>query len=210
MKKILIAIPCMDMVDTPFCTSLASLQAPEGCTLTTFTLQGSLIYESRNNLSAYAVQNNFDYVMWLDSDMQFESDIIVRLYDHMKQGKTVVSGLYFRRVKPFTPVLFKTLDYNTNKWEDFLDYPKDSVFKVEGMGFGCVMTDTQVFFDIARECDGKFFTPTKNMGEDLAFCWRARQAGHELWCDSSIKCAHWGRIAITEDFYNSFKEQNNK
>ena len=48
-KKILIAVPCMDMVSARFAQSLTTLKKVGKCTVS--FLIGSLIYDSRNRLA---------------------------------------------------------------------------------------------------------------------------------------------------------------
>jgi len=195
--KTLIAVPCMDMVAAPFAQSLATLKK-EGECLMSFMV-GSLVYESRNKIAAQALVAKTDYVLWLDSDMTFPQDLIPRMIKHMEDGKEIVTGLYFRRRSPFTPVLFKKLGKES---EDYPDYPRDSVFEVEGCGFGCVMLKTAVLEDVMLN-KHNWFEPIEKFGEDLSFCIRARELGHKIYCDSSIKCGHVGQLIVNEDVYQA-------
>ena len=113
--RTLIAVPCMDQVPAPFAQSLAMLQKTGECML---SMQiGSLIYTSRNNLAQMAIQMDVDYVFWLDSDMVFEPDTLIRMMDTLqKNDYDILTGLYFRRVPPYTPVLFDKLDIHRNNW----------------------------------------------------------------------------------------------
>lgn len=212
MKRILIAIPCMDDVKTAFAASLAMLQAPPDTEITIHTLQNSLIYDSRNRLASYAVSHGFDYVLWLDSDMGFKSSTLIKLYDDIRMVKdSIISGLYFRRVRPYSPVIFKTCNAETCKWEGYDDYPKDDLFEVEGVGFGCILMDIQVFLDIAAEQkNAGFFNPFLNFGEDLAFCTRARKQGYHIYVDSRIKCTHYGTIGVSEELFEAMKGAKNE
>ena len=115
--------------------------------------------------------------------------------------KDIVSGLYFRRVQPFTPVLFKEL--TEKSWKDYNDYPNE-LFKLEGIGFGCVLMKTDVLYDMASVY-GTWFSPLANYGEDLSFCLRAKQLGYDIYCDPNVKCGHVGHSIITEDFYKAVK-----
>lgn len=200
--KILIAVPCMDMIAAPFAQSLVSIRKV-GQTQVGFII-GSLIYDARNQFAKQAITAGFDAVMWLDSDMIFDPDVLERMVKHLEEGKDIVAGLYFRRRPPYTPVLFKKLqlDENGKSWEDFDDYPKNSVFEVEGVGFGCCITRTTVLMDVMLNM-GDAFTPVGGYGEDLSFCWRAREQGYKIWCDSSIKCGHLGQVIVNEDVYQS-------
>ena len=47
--------------------------------------------------------------------------------------------------------------------------------------------------------------PTAGFGEDLSFCMRARDAGVQIYCDSSIKLGHVGYKTYTEEEFNHVK-----
>lgn len=206
MSKILIAIPCMDQVPAPFAQSLAMIQKTDDNVACAFQM-GSLIYTSRNNLSLQAIKGEFDYMLWLDSDMVFQQDLLIRMKQTMdEKGLDFLTGLYFRRVPPFTPVLFNKLDIDENgacTWTDWKDVP-EGLFKVGGCGFGCVLIKTDVLFDVQAKF-GELFNPIANMGEDLSFCWRARQCGYDIWCDPSLVCGHVGYTVINDKFYESYR-----
>lgn len=200
--KILIAIPCMDMVAAAFSQSLAMLHRVGQCYV--MHMAGSLVYDARNKLAAKAVELECDYVMWFDSDMVFEPDTLERLIAH---DKDIVTGIYHRRSGSYKPVLFKELTDNgdgTFTAVDYLDYPTDGLFKVAGMGFGCVLMKTSVLFDMAVNMKD-WFTPNGRIGEDLSFCHRATQLGYEIWADPSIRLGHVGNMIITKEFYNAYK-----
>ena len=207
MSKIMIAIPCMDQVPAPFAQSLAMIRKPEGDEVACAFQMGSLIYTSRNNLALQAMKTEFDYVFWLDSDMVFDQNILINLKKLMdEKDLDMVSGLYFRRVPPFTPVLFDQLDIKedgTCEWTDWKDVP-EGLFKIGGCGFGCVLMKTDVAFEVQAKF-GAMFNPISNMGEDLSFCWRARQCGFNIWCDPSQKRGHVGYAIINDKFYASYR-----
>ena len=203
--KILIAVPCMDQVPTQFCQSLALLQKVEDCTLA--MQAGSLIYTSRNNLATKAIQMEADYVFWLDSDMTFAPDTLVRMLKTATENDIdILTGLYFRRVPPYSPVLFDRLDIKKNdvcSWSEFETIP-DHLFEVGGCGFGCVLVETGVFLSV-QSAFNNMFSPIANNGEDVAFCWRARNCGYKIICDPSIICGHVGHTVIDDQFYKAFK-----
>lgn len=207
MSKILIAIPCMDQVPAPFAQSLAMIRKPDGDDVACAFQMGSLIYTSRNNLAIQAIQGEFDYMLWLDSDMVFQQDLLIRMKQTMdEKGLDFLTGLYFRRVPPFTPVLFDQLDIAEDgscTWTDWKDVP-EGLFKIGGCGFGCVLIKTDVLFDVQAKF-GEMFNPIANMGEDLSFCWRARQCGYDIWCDPSLVCGHVGYTVINDKFYESYR-----
>jgi len=207
MKKILIAVPCMDMVSARFAQCLATLKKIGQCAVSFYI--GSLVYDSRNKLASLAVQMEADYILWLDSDMVFPPDLLERMMAVLDERKDidVLSGLYFRRAKPFSPVLFQKLEVNEQgalEFEDASDIPEE-IFEIAGCGFGCVLMRTECLIDIAsKEGGGVWFTPINNAGEDLAFCLRARQNGYKICCDPSIHCGHMAYTAVTKEFYEAY------
>lgn len=204
--RTLIAVPCMDQVPAPFAQSLAMLQKTGECML---SMQiGSLIYTSRNNLAQMAIQMDVDYVFWLDSDMVFEPDTLIRMMDTLqKNDYDILTGLYFRRVPPYTPVLFDKLDIHRNicSWTEFHEIPEEP-FEIGGCGFGCVLMKADVFYDVQAK-HGNMFAPLGNNGEDIAFCWRARDCGFKIYCDPSVICGHVGYSVVDDQFFKAFSQK---
>lgn len=193
----------MDQVPAPFCQSLAQLQKTGDCVLA--MQSGSLIYTSRNALATQAIQMNADYVFWLDSDMVFKPDTLVRMMDTLRKNDIdILTGLYFRRVPPYTPVLYNVLDIEGVK-ADFSEFDQipDKLFEVGACGFGCVLMKTDVFFDVQGKF-GNMFAPIGNNGEDVAFCWRARECGYKVICDPSVICGHVGYSVVDDQFFKAF------
>lgn len=197
MTKILICVPCMDMVASGFAQSLAMLQKGGNETAIMFEC-GSLIYDARNKLAKQAIKMQADYTMWLDSDMIFKPDTMVRLLAH---DAPIVSGAYFRRSPPYHLVAFDKCDTETREWTD-LPLPTETV-KCGGVGFGCVLVRTDVLFEVAAKYK-TWFEPMNGFGEDLSFCYRARQCGFDILLDPTITCGHVGHIVVNEDFYKAY------
>lgn len=207
--KILIAVPCMDQVPAQFAQSLAVLNKVEECAVA-FQM-GSLIYTSRNDLAKMAIQNECDYVLWLDSDMVFAPDTLKKLLENRDKAD-IITGIYYRRVSPYTPVLFDHLEIDGQKctWNNIDKLPDtNDLFDIEGCGFGCVLTPTSVFLNVIEKF-GNMFAPIGNVGEDLSFCWRARQCGYTIKADPRVKCGHVGHYIIDKKFYDVFANEKGK
>ena len=204
--KTLIAIPCMDMVHTVFMKSLLGMKRVGA---SAYSLSASsLVYDARNGLAKQAVTEGYDRILWLDSDMDFDPDLMERLSADLDDGKEFVSGLYFTRKAPLKPNIFESCGYYHSEETDevtpvavnYWDHPKDQIFPIAACGFGgCMMTT-----DLIKKVADKFglpFSPILGFGEDLSFCSRARQIGVEIFCDSRIKMGHVGLGTITEQAY---------
>lgn len=203
--KILIAIPCMDTVDTIFANSLLGLVKP-GYTQTQFQ-SSSLVYDSRNLLAAEAVKGNFTHVLWLDSDMSFEPDLFVKLMNAVDGGKDIVTALAFARRPPFTPCIYRTLSLKGSEAHvtHYTDYPRDSIFEVTACGMAACLMKTDVFRELNESGECRPFSPIYPLGEDLSFCVRAKEKGFRIYCDSSIKVGHVARTIITEQNYLQYQ-----
>lgn len=203
--KILIAVPCMDSVAAQFSQALAMLEK-EGQCLVSFVI-GSLIYNSRNDLAKQAMKFECDFILWLDSDMVFPPETLKHLLKRINEsGADLISGLYFRRVAPFTPVAYDKLEIKDGKaaWSDYTG-PLTGLQEVAGVGFGCVLMKTDMLLEMAAQY-GDFFGPIYNVGEDLAFCWRARQLGYKIFLDTDLKLGHVGHTVFTQQYYEALRE----
>ena len=204
MRRILIAVPCHNMVHAKFTRCLMELDKPAGTAYA--QIEGTLIYNARNTIAQSAVKEGFDYVLWIDSDMVFPSDTLKRLLEDAEQGLDYVSALCFSRKENSVPCIQSSLkwaveDGNVKTSADILlDYPIDEVFEIAGSGFACVLTSAKILSEMV-ELYGAPFYPLMGMGEDTTFCFRAGQAGFKMYCDSRIKIGHIGEKIFDEQNY---------
>lgn len=193
--KVLIGIPCSEMLHSRFAQCLLSLGKPEG-TQSCFAI-GSLIQRNREAIANIAIESEADCVLWLDSDMIFRQDVLEKL---LALNVDIAGGLYFKKEPPFAPEAYERVSSIGNI--PVSEIP-ETPFAVEGIGFGCVLTRTDVLRKI-KEKEGIIFAPIGNMGEDMSFCLRARKYGYEILCDPRIQCGHIGSTVVTEDYYREF------
>lgn len=210
--KTMIGIPCMDKVDTRFVTSLMGMKRV-GETHINFKVC-SLIYDSRNQICADAIEAGADRILWIDSDMRFDPDAMERLSADMDEtGAEYVSGIFFGRSEKCPPVIYRSIEppeFQANgmpkgRIDNFDPYPKDSLFDVAGSGFGFAMTSV----DLIRRVWDKYgppFSPYSWCGEDLSFCYRVRRMGVKMLCDSRVKVGHLGQAEYNERTYESRKK----
>ena len=209
MRKILIAVPCMDQLPAQFAHSLAWLTSYgiDDVEISINFNVGSLIYSSRDQIAKKALLDEADLVMWFDSDMIFSPDTLKRMLKLIDEGHDMVTGIYYRRTPPFSAVAFKTMELNEEgtefKWTEFDEIPNEP-FEVGACGFGCVLMKTEIFVAVFSKF-GQMFTPIVNCGEDIAFCWRARQCGYKIIADPSIELGHVGNTVITKEFFKNYQ-----
>lgn len=203
--KTLIAIPCMDTVQTEFVRSLVSMRYV-GEVQFMFT-ECSLIYHARTSLCKMALEAGADYVLWLDSDVIFEPDLMERLMEDI-QGRDMVTAVYHGRRPPFKPVIWKTITTGllpeNMVVEQYDDYPEDGLFEIAACGFGAVLMKIGVIADVAATFH-QTFSPLPGLGEDLSFCVRARNCGIKIWCDPKLQIGHKGSTIINQNTFRAFR-----
>ena len=211
--KIMIAVPCMREIQTPTFVSIWAMRdhVNEGDTVVKANTESTVIHDARDKLAKTAIEMECDRVLWIDSDMKFRPDILERLSADMDEGREMVTGLYVTRRPPIYPVIYNRLDYDPiNKRgtaDYYADYPRDSVFKIRGCGFGGVMTSVDLLKKVAREF-GQPFAPLPGLGEDLSFCWRVNQLGVKIYCNSFVTLGHIGTYEYTIDDYLGARDES--
>jgi GT2 family glycosyltransferase len=204
--KVLIATPALHSVDARFYQSMMSLNSIYP---TSHAMEiGSLVYMARNRLASTAVAHDFSHIVWLDSDMVFQSDTVTKLIDHAKTGKDFVTGLYFSRGFPMKPIVMQEIIWDRKEdgkivhgAKPYYDYPRDTMFEAAGCGFGCCITSVEMVAHVAAAFGQSPFDPFPSLGEDYTFCWKAGKLGYKCWCDSRIKAGHVGEFIYDEEVY---------
>ena len=195
--KLLIAIPCMDTVPVAFMQSLLKLTqklTADGVNYEVAIESGTLVYMARDRLAGKAVNQKFTHVLWLDSDMVFEPEIVE---DLQFCGKDFVTGIAHGRRKPFVSCLFKNINLDSLELWQLKDYPNDT-FEVAGCGMACCLISTEIIKQVMIN-NGTAFNPIPQYGEDLSFCKRARDLGFHIYAEPTVRLGHIAHIAIYPD-----------
>ena len=198
-KKVLIAVPALDVMPTQTTWSLLNLK--RDCPSRFSFIVRASCHDARNMLAREAIDSGADRVMWIDSDMVFGEDLMVRLGEDLDDGWDLACGIYFKRELPVTPVVYQVVNRAEGKAYPYLDYPRDAVFPIGGCGFGAVMTSVELLRNMQAEFGSGLFTPFEKLSEDLSFCWRADCMDARMCCDSRVKVGHVGQMVFGEQMY---------
>lgn len=152
----------------------------------------------RNSACQQALQNNFSWLFFLDSDVIPPHDAILRL---MRHNKPIISGVYHRRSPPVgIPVMQKP----AGQW--IVNYPPNKVIEVDVVGAGCLLIRRDLLEAVAKQpqragkpwfdwrVDMMGHLPKEEcMSEDFTFCRHVkRQLGIPILVDTSVQCSHIG------------------
>ena len=191
--KLMVAVPTTDYVHAEFMKCLVKLSmhlAKCGVDVDVHIVGGTLVYIARNRLAGRAISLGYTHVLWLDSDMTFDENI---LDDLLFCGKDMVCGAFVSRRPPYGPCVYSDISDPANmiKVEDFGTEP----FRVDGCGFAAVLTTTSILKAVTDRF-GPCFRPTDKYGEDMAFCDRVKQLGREIWCEPTVRPGHIAHIPM--------------
>lgn len=207
-KRVLIAVPAQDMVATGFMYDLVRLavlmSAPgSGADIQVVATRGTLLPRQRETLAREAVKRNATHVLWLDSDMRFPEDTLLRLLAHQLP---IVGTTYTSRRPPCVPTAARpdgTLLY--------LDENSTGVIEAGRVGFGCVLTDIKVFQTVPEPWFNIGYSRQVGdyMGEDVYFCHVAKEAGFTTFVDLDLskEIKHLGELPYEYRHALHFKDQ---
>ena len=193
---ILVGCPCANTLNVTTASCIQNLWLP------TMYVQGSLVYDARNDLVKEAIERKAKYLLFIDSDMSFESEALQKLLD---LNVDIATGLYVERSgEHHNPTVYKHIDIRTKEHgaiKEHFDLIDRDTFEVEGCGMGFCLIKTDVFKTIIATY-GDCFQPICGLGEDLSFCWKARQCGFKIMCDSTFTLGHIGEYIYTLKDWN--------
>lgn len=198
----MIAVPSHDMVSARFAVDLAQLYAlsvanlPGAVDLN--TVIGTYVHTARERLASDALAIGASHVLWIDADMRFPRDTLLRL---LARNLPAVGINYSTRETPGT-FTAKHLGARVITGPD-----AHGLEEVSGMGFGLLLMRTAVLSDTLTRGGAPLFRydwiagHEESEGEDYSFCRRARDFGHRFYVDHDLskECAHIGAHEFRTD-----------
>ena len=190
--KILLGMPSVGMI--PSKTVISLLATVERGKVDPMIVTGSLVYDSRDAIARYAVDNGYDYVLYVDSDMVFNAEDLKRLLAH---DVGICSGLYVSRQGERKNIAYSKIitrrRFPYRKPELINDNQSSGFGSVAAVGFGFCLIKTSVLKSMFKYYKS-LFEPCKGLGEDAAFCYRAKRIGFKTFIDRDVKLGHLGEI----------------
>ncbi len=156
---------------------------------------------------AYPGGGQYDYSMWIDSDMVFTPEDFITLYETAMNAKVdMLTGFYMlQSVDPKCSVVGFLGDEGTSniRWDSIAEHPvdKNGLIPVDSSGFGFVLIKTEVFdhmtypyFLSAPTTRGNIRTfPTS----DIYFFKRAKKHGFQLYAHPKVILGHEKKMVLT-------------
>ncbi len=163
--------------------------------------------QARNLLAKHLLATDYTHLLMLDADHHFPPDIVERLSRWVVRdpSKLVVSALAFRRSQPFEPTIYRTdaqsRVYAFQAWEQGL-------IPVDLLGTPCILINREVFERVPPPWFEFVYSggAEKCMGEDIYFARKCKEAGIDLWADTTTIVPHLMDAWADEKTYGAYLE----
>jgi hypothetical protein len=209
MKRVAILTPSYDgSVSIEYSSSLAKsvmLLSDNGYHIDHIYINGEAIVQSaRNKLFFNAYHKDYDCVVWIDSDIEWSPEDLLRL---VKSPLDVVGATYRRKtIKELYVAKISNLI-------------KGDIIEVDGIGFGFLKMSRKVidalwntnesYEDDRSMCKNVFEVTVANgqmYSEDYVACKKIKDLGFNVYLDKTIDLSHTSKINLIGSFLNWEKQ----
>jgi len=149
--------------------------------------EGAVLHQNRITIVKTAISYNCTHLLFLDSDMYFDKNTVIKLLERKKDIVGVNCNL---RKFPLTSTVIMSEEKRAKLREE---HP-DGFTTCDSLGTGFLLINLDVFKKISEPW---FFWESNDkgelvMGEDFWFCKKAKESGYEIWVDFSVLVKHIG------------------
>lgn len=188
---------------------------------------------NRNRFVEEAIASGSDYLFFMDMDQTFPSDALARLFEVISDERPIVSGMYFLKHEPYSPVMGRYVDWDDTMlpwkeeyekagfvhpdgrqlamWRAFTYFDKTAPFKADVIGLGCVLMKTSVFKDLKAPYFNYTTDPRPDhkhytMDEVMPFCAKMAKLGIPIYVDPRVQCGHITQIESNIDIFTNYRD----
>lgn len=141
----------------------------------------------------------YDKLLWIDSDIAWEPQDVLRLYH---SDKDIISGAYILGtgdVAAYKEILGPPMSY-----KEVLEGEED--IEIGGAGFGFICFKSGIFENLTRPWFQMVTKPyvyqgqehiIPIIGEDLSLCERVKRIGYKIWLDPKVRVVHHKTLKLT-------------
>lgn len=164
----------------------------------------------RNKMVMQLLQSNYTHLLMLDIDHIHPADIVQRLakWVLLDPAVKVVSGMNFRRGKPFDPVCG---NYDGHKQRMTMVEWDQGLIRVDETGAGSLLVHRSVF----EEMEPPWFFHVYDKvwendwpGEDMGFCRKCNELDIPIYVDTTTTSPHCIDGVVTESTFRTYMQMN--
>ncbi len=198
-----------EMTRVQFMGNLMGLKRSDGIGFQYYHHSRTPIHAARTLVADYALDNGYDWLVQLDDDATFPTDLLRRLLTHQKD---IVCALAYQRGPPHFTCAFEIGE------DGLLGRPMEGIEhtglrRVDVSGFHCSVMRTSVIKRLReglKDAEGKVIVPGTRLyyggfdnkcGEDFAFSLNCKKIGVLLHVDTELISGHIGSSIVVDEEY---------
>lgn len=155
-RRVLIGIPMTGLLRAEWHLSYIGIVIPTNWSQSTFAHVYDnysplrfLVADARNMIVQKAVEDEFEWVIFIDHDVILPMDLFIKFNEYMiKKEVPIVGGLYFTKSIPAEPLIYKG---RGNGY--FANWKMGDKVWVDGMGLGCHLIHVSIFKAMYEESE---------------------------------------------------------
>lgn len=201
-KIVAICVPARGMIEAGFLnnyvTVLMFFFRQKGCIPLPIFSDGVPLDKARNDLVQAGILAGADYYFFLDSDVYINETNLQIMWDYLHSSPDInmVTGIYFLRDRPYTPVI--RMEDENGRMMALPEYEQNKPFEVHGAGMGCFLARKFPIQSVYFATKGRPFQFHTDISEDLFFCKEVRKCldkkgkPFRIMCHPEATCGHYG------------------
>lgn len=197
-KRILIGIPTAQNIHAATFKSIYNQVIPEGYEVDFQFFYGYCIDQVRNLMAHYTIENGYDYIFFVDYDMEFGPDTLEDLLCHFDNDDVAIASALYRQRR--TELVYEA--YYNNDYGGVTHYTQLPAYslgmEVAAVGFGCALVKTEALKSVGYP----YFTYhhairiEDTISEDVDFCHKVTVKGWKIVLEPNVRCKHHGNITF--------------
>ena len=178
----------------------------------TIRVLGNQIARQRQTVYNTWKENPTDWILWIDSDILFDSIYIKKIIDSADENdRPVVSGLYFISKNPESSLMEPTAAafINVDKYliKSIHPIPENEIIEIDNAGMGFVLMNKSIIEKIEKNYPNEFLFKENEengdnfIGEDIAFFRKLKNIQIPIYLNTEIKLQHLKKFPFDLNYY---------
>lgn len=208
----LICVPTVGQMWTKSATAIfGGMEIPPHSVVSAVDGSRSIAQKRNEGIRAALRVPSTQWVLFIDDDMTPEPATLRRLWS---TGKDVVGALYYQRLPPFAAAAgwvgaLRPDGTHRKRFREYFVDPGDvqgQMMRVDWVGAGLLLVRRRVLEAMGEPW---FKHPEEDPGlrEDMYFSARVREAGFEIWVDTSLQPGHMASFPMSHEFVAALRPE---
>lgn len=164
------------------------------------------VVDARSNLLDSAVNDEADYVLWLDDDMAPTTNVLEQLMEDLDAHPEYdyMGAMCFKKSPPFGPCAFAFVDKKDDPC--WIEPEPARIAQVGITGFACLLAKVPAMKAVREATEGQPFIYRRDLGEDGYFFNCAYRIGQKVAVNTGLICGHVGTATYNKSTCDAYRK----